>query len=110
MKPVVRLIQPTGILDGTKTPQFRQEVSELLQQGTQIIVVDLQDVTFMDSSGLGTLVLSLKTVQDAGAQLYLCSINEQIKILFQLTNMEKVFQIFGDRGEFKEKILKAENL
>ena len=107
MTPIVRLIEPSGILDGTKTAQFRKEINELLQKNTQIILVDLKNVTFMDSSGLGTLVLSLKTVRDAGSQLCLCSINDQIKMLFELTSMEKVFQIFADREDFKQKIIKG---
>lgn len=60
----------------------------------------------MDSSGLGTLVLSLKTVRNAGIKMFLCSINEQIKMLFELTSMDRVFEIFDNREEF-EKILSS---
>ena len=59
----------------------------------------------MDSSGLGALVLILKNVRSAGATLFLCSINEQIKMLFELTSMDRVFEIFSNREEFEEKIL-----
>ncbi|TAF22472.1 MAG: anti-sigma factor antagonist [Oscillatoriales cyanobacterium] len=91
MSPVVKIIQPSGILDGTT--------------GADVVLIDFTDVTFMDSSGLGALVLALKTVRAAGSQLVVCSINEQIRILFELTSMDRVFEIFPTRDAFNSKIL-----
>jgi anti-anti-sigma factor len=82
MSSAIKVMQPSGILDGNQASQFRQEIAEAVQGGSEVIIVDFQDVTFMDSSGLGALVLSLKTVRSAGAKLFLCSINDQIKMLF----------------------------
>ncbi len=96
----VQVLQPQGILDGTKASQFRQEISNLVDQGAKTILIDFKDVSFMDSSGLGALVLALKTVRAAGSKLMVCSINEQIKILFELTIEYSRFLIV-------EKILKA---
>jgi anti-anti-sigma factor len=59
----------------------------------------------MDSSGLGALVLSLKTVRSAGGKIFICSINDQIKMLFELTDMDRVFEIFNNREELEQKIL-----
>lgn len=97
MSPVVKVVQPSGILDGTKAGQFRQEISDLVQSNVDIVLIDFHDVTFMDSSGLGALVLALKTVRAAGGKLFVCSVNEQIKMLFELTSMDRVFEIFPSR-------------
>jgi anti-sigma B factor antagonist len=105
MTPKIEYFQPAGILDGTKAEEFKQEIVKMIENGAEIIVIDFQDVSFMDSSGLGALVLSLKTIRSAGIQLYLCSINEQIKMLFELTSMDRVFEIFANREEFKTKVL-----
>ncbi|EAZ94082.1 Anti-Sigma-factor antagonist (STAS) domain protein [Crocosphaera chwakensis CCY0110] len=59
----------------------------------------------MDSSGLGALVLSLKMVRAAGAKLFLCSVNEQIMMLLELTDMYKVFRIFESREELEKNIM-----
>lgn len=104
---IVRIVEPEGILDGTKTDLFRQEINESVEAGANIVLVDFSNVTFMDSSGLGALVLSLKTVRSANAQLYVCSINEQIKMLFELTSMDRVFEIFVNREEFERKFTKS---
>lgn len=105
MSPVVKVVQPSGILDGTKAGQFRQEISNLVDSGVDIVLIDFQDVTFMDSSGLGALVLALKTIRAAGSKLYICSVNEQIKMLFELTSMDRVFEIFPNREEFENSVV-----
>lgn len=105
MSPVVKVVQPSGILDGTKASQFRQEISNLVESNVDIVLVDFQDVTFMDSSGLGALVLALKTVRAAGGKLFICSVNEQIKMLFELTSMDRVFEIFPSREDFEGAVM-----
>ena len=109
MSLVVQIIEPSGILDGTKADEFRQEISESVNNGTQVILVDFTNVTFMDSSGLGALVLSLKTIRTNGAKLFLCSLNEQIKMLFELTSMDRVFSICSSREEFEQKLTNLSN-
>ncbi|MEM9924987.1 MAG: STAS domain-containing protein [Cyanobacteria bacterium P01_D01_bin.50] len=101
----IKLIQPSGVLDATKSQEFREEVINLLQGKPKIVLVDLKDITFMDSSGLGALVLAFKTLRAADTKLVLCSINEQVKILFELTGMDKVFEIFSNQDEFNQAVL-----
>lgn len=102
MSPVVKVVQPDGILDGTKAQEFRQEVSELLNTGVDIVLIDFKDVTFMDSSGLGALVLALKSIRAAGRKLSICSVNEQVRMLLELTGMDRVFEIFPNQDEFNK--------
>jgi anti-anti-sigma factor len=99
------IVQPSGILDGVSAKDLRTQILELLEtKKPKSILVDLQDVTFMDSAGLGALVSILKTVRFSGAEFCLCSLSEQVKIIFDLTKMEKVFKIFESRREFEETI------
>lgn len=104
MKTDFKIVQPSGLFDGTQADEFCQQISESVQSHAKIIIVDFKNVTFMDSSGLAALVVSLKAVRAAGAKLLLCSINEQIKILFELTSMDQVFEIFSSREELEQKI------
>lgn len=92
----VKVVRPTGILDSSQAGDFRQQIGDLVHDGAGAVIVDFQDVTFMDSSGLGALVLALKTVRSAGAEMYVCSMNEQVKMLFELTSMDRVFKIFAN--------------
>ena len=104
MNSVFEVIEPKGILDGTKAVSFREKINESIEKGVSIILVDFTDITFMDSSGLGALVLALKTVRSADRKLVLCSINEQVKMLFELTSMDRVFETFSSREEFENSI------
>lgn len=104
MNSVVQIIEPEGILDGTKTANFQQQIEKSIEVGVHTILIDFSNVTFMDSSGLGALVKVFKTLEAADVRLYLCSINEQIRMLFELTSMDKYFQILRDREEFNQQL------
>lgn len=105
MSSVIKIIEPSGILDTTRAGQLRQEISNIVETGVDIVLIDLKDVTFMDSSGLGALVSILKMVRVAGGKLFICSVNQQVKILFELTSMDRVFKIFANRDEFSSAVL-----
>lgn len=105
----IKVIQPSGILDSTQTHELRQCIAEAVEHGATLILVDLKQVTFMDSSGLGALVTALKAVRAAGGQLCVCSINEQVKILFELTSMDRVFDIFPDCEAFLNQCRRTES-
>ena len=95
------ILQFSGILDGTRTQELRDRINQAIERDAKTILVDLSDVTFMDSSGLGALVTALKAVRATGGKLCICSVNEQVKILFELTSMDRVFEIFRDQSDFQ---------
>ncbi len=101
----IKVVQPNGVLDATRSQEFREEVIKTLESNPKMVLVDLKDITFMDSSGLGALVLAFKTLRASDTKLVLCSINEQVKILFELTGMDKVFEIFSNQDEFHKSVL-----
>ncbi|MDJ0616423.1 MAG: STAS domain-containing protein [Calothrix sp. MO_192.B10] len=100
----IKIIKPSGSLDASTSQELRSQITELIQNGVKIVLVDFQDVTFMDSSGLGALVLSFKALRAVDSQLFICSVNQQIKILFDLTGMDKVFTIFANQDEFYQSV------
>ena len=104
MDSIVKVVQPSGILDGITVNSLRREISDIVEGGANIVLVDFQDVTFMNSSGLGALVSTLKVVRSAGAELFLCSLSDQVKIIFELTKMDRVFKTLANRDEFEQKV------
>lgn len=98
-----KVIQPTEFIDDSSANQLRHEISNAMADGVKTILVDLRDVTFMNSSAIGALVATLKVVQEKGGTLSLCSLNEQVRTLFALTKMDHIFDIFVDRREFMQK-------
>ncbi len=105
MKEQVKVIKLSGNLNATTSQEFRQSITKIIEVGVKIVLLDFQDVTFMDSSGLGALVLAFKTLRAADIQLVICSINEQVRILFELTNMDKIFEVFPSKEAFDRVLL-----
>lgn len=101
MDSTVQVLTPVGILDGTKAADVRSQVKTALDQGAKILLMDLKETTFVDSSGLGTLVSVLKQVRSQDGDMYVCSINPQVKMLFELTSMDRVFKIFESKEAFE---------
>ncbi|MFZ4640975.1 MAG: STAS domain-containing protein [Nodosilinea sp.] len=100
-----KVITPAGILDGTRAEYFRKVVDEMLSEGADVILINLKDITFIDSSGLGVLVVLLKQVKSSNCQLCLCSINDQVKMLFELTSMDQIFKVYDNQAAFEEALL-----
>lgn len=100
----LQVIRPSGIFDGRKGRKLYQDVMELLESDTTTILVDLAEVNFMDSSGFGTLLLTLKVVRQKQARLVLCSINDQIKMILELSDTSKVFEVFPDQKSFTQAV------
>jgi anti-sigma B factor antagonist len=100
----VQIVQPTEILDGTTAADLHRAVSQALSAAATVILVDCQAVMFMDSSGLGALVLALKMSRAEGCRFCLCAINQQVDLLFSLTDTHQVFEIYPDRATFEAAI------
>ena len=101
MNPMIKVLKLSGTLDNCKGKELYQEVNDSLKKDVNIILLDLQNVTFMDSLGLAALVLIRKNVLAAGGKLFLCSISEPVKILLELTSTDRVFEICATHDEFE---------
>ncbi|HEY9906251.1 MAG TPA: STAS domain-containing protein [Thermosynechococcaceae cyanobacterium] len=104
MDSIVKIVQPSGILGNEQASKLRKEIVEIVESGARLILVDLQSVTFIDSSGLGVLAMAFKAVRTAGGRLCFCSVSEQPRMLFELTGMEQVFEVFADRSAFDKTV------
>jgi anti-sigma B factor antagonist len=89
-------IQPSGVIDATIGREVRQAILEAADAGATIVLIDCQNVNFIDSSGLGALVAAFKSVNPSGVKLSFCAINQQIRMLFELTSLDQIFEILPD--------------
>jgi anti-sigma B factor antagonist len=79
-------------------PRFKHQLTDYITGGNRSIVLDLGAVSFIDSSGLGALVSSLKVIGRDG-DLVLCGIAGTVASMFKLTRMDKVFRMYGTTEE-----------
>ena len=84
-----------GRLDFVSATVVRQRLVGATAEGHRVLVVDLEDVPFLDSSGLGALIGGLKAARTAGGDLRLARVGEQPKVVLALTTLDRVFQNYA---------------
>jgi anti-sigma B factor antagonist len=84
-----------GEIDVYTAPRLRQTLIDLVEGGATSIVVDMEKVDFLDSTGLGVLVGGLKRVKDKEGTMKLVATQDRILKIFDITGLSKVFPIFG---------------
>jgi anti-sigma B factor antagonist len=86
----VTAIRLRGRLNMVGAGPLRRAITDQVERGNVRLVVDLGDVDFIDSSGLGALIGGLKTARQAGGDLRIARPNEQVRLVLQLTNVERI--------------------
>ena len=84
---------------GEGSSAFRDTIKELVNKGHKKILVNLGDVTYIDSSGIGELVSGYTTVSNAGGQLKLLNLTKRVHDLLQITKLYTVFEVFDDEAK-----------
>ena len=82
--------------------QFKEEMITLVVNGAQLIIVSFENVNYIDSSFLGSLVVALKYAMPRKTDIYLVSLKPDVKNLLTLIRMDKVFKIYRDFDEAME--------
>lgn len=89
------VIDVAGEVDVYTAPKLRETLIELVAQGSYHLVVNMEEVEFLDSTGLGVLVGGLKRVRAHDGSLRLVCTQERILKIFRVTGLAKVFPIHG---------------
>ena len=87
------VVEVDGEIDVATADTLRERLNALIDRQQVDLVVDLRDVSFMDSTGLGLLVGTLKRVRTAGGRLQLVVDSERLLMVFRITALEQVFTI-----------------
>ncbi|MGC9224294.1 MAG: STAS domain-containing protein [Terracidiphilus sp.] len=83
---------------GEGSVQLRDAIRDLIAKGQRYILLDLGEVSYIDSSGLGELVSAYTTAKNQGATLKLLKLTKKVHDLLQLTKLYTVFEIFDDEA------------
>jgi anti-sigma B factor antagonist len=98
-EPQVAVVKPLGRLDMQSAPALRQELSQLVERGQVRVVLDLDGVGFMDSSGLGAIIGGLKAARQTGGDLRIARPNQQVRLVLELTSLDRVLRPYGSVEE-----------
>lgn len=84
---------------GEGSSNVRETIRELLGKGNRKILLNLGDVTYIDSSGIGELVSAFTSVANQGGQLKLLNLTKRVKDLLQITKLYTVFEVFDNEAQ-----------
>jgi anti-sigma B factor antagonist len=105
MKVTTRQVDGVTILDlsgritlGEGSVQLRDAIRDLLSKGSKLILLNLADVNYIDSSGIGELVSAYTTVRNQGGELKLLNLTKKVHDLLQITKLYTVFDVKDDEA------------
>jgi anti-sigma B factor antagonist len=106
MKALVRQVDSVIVVDvsgritlGEGCSQLRDLIREQLGKGKKNVLLNLADVTYIDSSGIGELVSAFTAVSNQGGQLKLLSLTKKVHDLLQITKLYTVFDVHDDEAK-----------
>lgn len=92
----VTILQVSGEINITTSPELRKAFEK---NTSKKVVVDLEKVSYVDSSGLATLVEMLKKMKSQGGSLGLAGMSDKVKSLFEITKLDKLFLLYKTQAE-----------
>ena len=91
----ITVVAPTGRLDVAGAPALKDVMSGLADNGLPKVVIDMEGVSFVDSTGLGSVIAALKQVRNRQGELRLAAPNQQVRVVLELTTLDRVFPYYA---------------
>lgn len=88
------VVEVRGELDMATAPQLREGLQRLVDAGDRQVVVDMAGVGFLDSSALGALVVTFKSLRDVGGRLILAAVQPAVRSVLEVTSVDRVIDIY----------------
>jgi anti-sigma B factor antagonist len=98
------IISVQGEIDVYTSPRVKETINELIEKENYNLIINLEEVRYIDSTGLGVLIGALKKVREHNGSINLICTNPQIKKIFNITGLVKIFGIFKNEEEATDNI------
>ena len=93
------ILRIEGDIDLNSSPQLRKTFTDLLEKGSTKVVVNFEKVSYIDSSGLATLIEMMQRLKKSQGAIYLVQMNDKIRNIFEITKLDKLFTIYRTQQE-----------
>ena len=87
-----------GEIDLHRSPEVKQTLDPLIAKKLPRILLDLSAVTYIDSSGLATLIETLQRVQAYGGKFALFGLRDSVRSVFEIARLDQIFRLFADES------------
>ncbi|NJO94567.1 MAG: STAS domain-containing protein [Hydrococcus sp. RM1_1_31] len=97
------IFEPSGYITAANADEFKDALTTAVTtQEYSIFLVDMSQVEFLDSAGLMAVVSTFRLTQDLGRRFSLCSLAPSVRMIFELTQLDRVVEIYENREAFEE--------
>lgn len=93
------IFKPKGDLDIYTSSQFKEEILKNFNENESDIIIDGENLEYIDSTGLGALISILKSVKEKEIKIYIENVKPNIRKIFDITNLDKLFIFRGEHNE-----------
>ncbi|HEY9884161.1 MAG TPA: STAS domain-containing protein [Thermosynechococcaceae cyanobacterium] len=105
VRPQTAVLQPLGSLNAGNVIVFQQQLNAAIQsEHHSSLLIDMAQVESIDSAGLMTLVSALSMAQRLNKRFSLCAISHSVRIIFELTQLDRAFEILEGRYTLNEAV------
>jgi anti-sigma B factor antagonist len=96
------MFEPNGYITAANAAQFQDQLTSVVgQKDYAAFLVDMSAVEFLDSAGLMALVTAFNLAKSLGKSFTICSIPPSVKIIFEITQLDRILAIYNSRAEFE---------
>jgi len=95
----IAILYLKGRFDAHEVEPVHKWIQEQIDKGNVKIIVNLEGVNFVDSTALSTLVRGLKHCREQNGDLHLCCLQQPVRVIFELTRLDKAFDIYATEDE-----------
>lgn len=98
----ITTFQPKGYVSAANAREFLNELTNAIEkQPNSVLLVDMKEIEFMDSAGLMALIKGFRLSQSLNKRFSICSVAPSVRIVFELTQLDNVFEMFNSKEEFE---------
>ena len=98
----VKVLAFEGSLDTLTSPDAQTQLTQLIEGGDKKILVNFENLQYISSTGLRVLLAAAKQLRTADGELRICSLNEVVKEVFDISGFTTIFKVFGSDAEALE--------
>lgn len=100
----IATLEPSGYVTAANVNQFEQQLTDtIVSDDYCAFLIDMEKVELLDSAGLMALVSAFRLAQQLGKRFGICSVSPSVRMIFELTQLDRIVDIFESRDDFDVK-------
>jgi len=97
-QPQTAILALEGEVDLHRSPEVKETLDPLITKKVARILVDFSAVTYIDSSGLATMIEALQRIQSYGGKFAMFGLRDSVKAVFEIARLDQIFRLFPDEA------------